>query len=269
MEPRELAREFCDLLVLRTVSIDLVGRDKTPVEWGKGCLLSYRSKTFLLTVGHVAATRGLSAMLDVGAQPKDLSTPLYGPISFHTYKKVVSLELFEQAVETQGNLDESNLELFEFGVRDLPINCVVMDRGYEYDGVTYPPRQKITIDAHSIAKPNRDDFYGFFGNVNHKFTGALTKADPKLELNLQFEMEAGDYLLFRAPDIINTKAEYQGCSGAPVMDSKGCFVGLLAQVLPGTHAVFVIPAYKIPNLIEPFLIPDADNTNSFVLIGAK
>lgn len=61
---------------------------------------------------------------------------------------------------------------------------------------------------------------------------------PTLKNNLTFHRTNGYFHMFLAPEITQRKEDYEGCSGAPIIDSDGNLVALACKVLVGSKVLY-------------------------------
>ena len=71
-----------------------------------------------------------------------------------------------------------------------------------------------------------------------------------LRHSLKYERTIGRYHLLKAPKVIESEKEYEGCSGAPVFDTTGKFIGVLSSVNAGSQMMFVFDISQILRLID-------------------
>ena len=68
---------------------------------------------------------------------------------------------------------------------------------------------------------------------------------------LTYQCKAGDYLLFNTEEIITDAEDWEGISGAPVIEEeKGKIVGLIASITLQSKSVFVIPIEYCKSMID-------------------
>src|SRR6185437_5335688 len=105
---------------------------------------------------------------------------------------------------------------------------------------------KIYIDLENdISEPTKDKFYGFCGNIRHKKTENRLERIISLKYDLKYHKTKGRYHTFLAPEIISDADDYRGCSGAPILDNQGKFVGLAVAVKSNTKIVLGVTIQEI------------------------
>lgn len=193
-----------------------------PIGIGSCCVVQYKTRQFYFTVGHVASpcTWGI----DTGYEElKGVRITSAGsPFSFSKIITNVSdqnellrhLDHFQNATPQYG-WNPTGMTDNDFAFARYKIAIPLTEMGKEI------------IDTDLETMPNDEDEYGFFGLVRRELVGENLNRTEKLETGLKFVGKEGNYFRFKPHGSIKEDLDYQGCSGAPILDQKGHLVGLV------------------------------------------
>ena len=205
-----------ELSILKSsVPLCRIDDKNNPTSSASGCLVDYCEHRVLLTVEHATGDFGRWAIqlhFD-----KSEGTQLYrlGAMNF--------LESFSMKTGVSTTVDFSYVE-------------VPKD--------TQPFRQEITenqelVEEYPISafpidfkmKPKTDDKFGFAGLVKNQLedhpTATFLTSELKIYDNLNYLRTDGDTYVFQLPFNHPGHPEFQGCSGAPILNSSGMPIALL------------------------------------------
>lgn len=110
---------------------------------------------------------------------------------------------------------------------------------------------KFVIKKECFSEPVAGKNYFVFGKIKTKLRDSIRMEwQNTLKELLTFVSIAGDFFLFKTPDIIVDNEEWEGLSGSPVISEDGECVGVLCDVLENSHSIWVMPISKVKMLIE-------------------
>lgn len=218
-----------------------------PLGIGTGCFCKYHGKILFLTAAHLYENEeelpddawdwGFWAAFNfetyssfIQTIPKKL---LWRYLAFRGQKEEEIIKSLEQSTseETLELFEKTETEEIDFAFADVSL----VDFS-EYDTNKYIDFVSIETDFSSIL--SREEEYGFCGFVkpNEKVDALVELPDGKKGYDkehmqyhdLKLIEEDGLILKFSSPE--NPTKEYvRGCSGAPILDSKGNLVALLIE----------------------------------------
>ena len=117
----------------------------------------------------------------------------------------------------------------DFAYVTVPDSLEPMDEVLDEGGNIISSFPKQILPA-KLAEPNANHNYSFFGLTRHriddKFNLVMT---PKLESGLVYVGGKDDLLRFRCKERYHEYEEYQGCSGAPILNENGEIVSLVVE----------------------------------------
>jgi len=88
---------------------------------------------------------------------------------------------------------------------------------------------KLVLESDVDTEPTAEQSYGFWGLTKQTFDGSSVRHVPKLESGLTFTRSEGDYHIFATKTPYRSYKEYEGCSGAPILDADGRLVALVVE----------------------------------------
>lgn len=236
-------------LTVRT-SVQIFQADKNvlkPVGFGTGCIVKYLGHTFLLSVSHVTNNDGLTTFLETNLPPENKTTPLKpigGFVWYDTLKVKNGMDLtdFESLITNGERIDVTFSKLID----SFELKQPSMDFGY----FKVEESDKLMLDLEYATVPDKDKTYSFYGKIRSEYQGKYLKMTPTFKNGLKFHKTNGYFHRFLAPQIITDKDDYEGCSGAPILDSEGRIVALACKVATNTKIVYGFSIQECMKLIK-------------------
>ena len=248
-----------NFIVKATQHIITIDKDIEPDSVGSGCIILYREKLFLISVAHVADKAGIQVSLVVGVPPQDGKSQLYavGAMTFIDEFKVNNLD------DLKGDKDLSKIDLEKVETLDItfvelkePILLMQneIDFGSPFPVVT--SGEKIIVPNPSLTiTPSPDEEYAFFGRIKPELKGDKLFTIEKFVPMLTYVGEEGRYYKFSLPEIITDIKDYKGTSGAPIFDTQGNLVALVAYCFLRQPFIYGFKA----SILKEFLDQTIDN----------
>ncbi|MCL4177538.1 MAG: hypothetical protein KJ072_07300 [Verrucomicrobia bacterium] len=118
--------------------------------------------------------------------------------------------------------------------------------------------KKCRFAIEDVAPPSVDEGYGFFGLVTPCHSGLFLEFQPQFEVGMSFlrEGESGR-LAFGLGSPHKGHDAYRGCSGAPIVDSKGRLVSLVIGGCQATNEIFGVPLHTYRSSIVACAMADS------------
>lgn len=220
---------------LSSVPLKRIGNDGLPLSIASGCLIDYKGKRILLTVSHATKRAGRWA-IELRYEPGK-GTRMHGLGPMHFLKK--------------GSLASSKLTDLDFSYVVVPETI----RAYRQEIV--PPgkvKSETPISIHTpdfTCLPSASLQYGFCGlvkpSLEEHFGKTYLAGELKTYIGLTYLRAEDDYYVFKLPTPHQGHEQFQGCSGAPVLDEAGNVVGLVCSGDVGKDEIwaFAIARYKV------------------------
>lgn len=218
-----------------------------PVGFGSGCIVEYLERVFFLSVSHVTDTEGLTTCLETN-QPADARGQVLKPIGGICYFDQIkvtpdtSLEDFDSLLQNGERLDISFAEVKE------PIG--LLQPALDFGAFKVEAGIKLPLFMHDAVVPTKDERYGFYGRIKPKYEGKVLRTTPTLKHSLKFHRQKDNFYLFLAPQTIEASEDYEGCSGAPILDSNGRLVALACMVLTGSKIIYGFSIHECKRLLD-------------------
>jgi len=243
-------------LVVRS-SIQLLLADKDipkPAEFGSGCILRYLDRHFLFTVSHLIVSNELVLFLETNLPADPVSgtplQPIGGVITFKKFKirKNTHLDNFEELAENGDPVDIAFAEIKQ------PITLLQPE--IDFVAFKVEASNKVSLYLEDAVQPRRSQSYAFFGKIKAHY---IDNQDGRLDYlslthafkhSLKYNGKKDGFYEFLTPEIITDEADYQGCSGAPIIDSSGRIVALVCAVFVPSRLIQGIPISVCKQFLE-------------------
>ncbi|PTX43438.1 hypothetical protein C8P64_1966 [Christiangramia gaetbulicola] len=238
-----------DLMILSSIQIFAANPDHIkPEVFGTGFILKHRDNFYLITVFHNIQYRDLSIFLETNLPPEDNTVPLVpvGNFLFFDLLKVSKDSNFEEL----SNLIENGGHRLDIAFSKLEKLPNLIQPGIDFGFTKVDRRSKLYLTSDSITDPDKNERYGFYGKINHRYDNYFLRMEPTLKLNLKYHHTRKEFHKFIAPEVISSKNDYEGCSGAPILDSQGRLVALACQIASGTKLVYGFSIQECLKLLD-------------------
>jgi len=208
--------------------------DYIPQSIGSGVIIKYKGRYFICTVSHFSDYPEEHVGIVTG-NVKDNRIEIYylgefssmTLISFEDEPDVEDLEYSIQNPERSGT--KLDIAFREIALLD---NIIQQQKVFDLDGIG-----TITINDGGKAMLIVDEEYvidtdqqcSFFGRIRPKFENGMLKYEEQLYWGLPI-MSVGEHFIemdLGAP--ISDEKRFKGCSGAPIIDTRGKLVGLVTH----------------------------------------
>ena len=229
MEKEQWARKvFLSSIPLRELDADL-----RPIYSASGCLIDYKGKRFILTVAHLTEDGGNWA---IETEFVAEGTKLYqiGPMMF----------------VRQMDLGTGDSKRLDFCYAIVPSDLTSVYQAVTMTGVVTDSAQRPLCDIDFDRVPDNSRKHGFSGLTGAKLDhGFYLRGEFRLELDLTYAGTEDEYFVFKLAHPHPGHEYYEGCSGAPIIDSDGKTVALVCGGCEGRSLIYGIPV----RIFEPAL----------------
>lgn len=219
-----------------TVGLHSLSPSIVPTGSASGCIIRYRGARILLTVEHAVGNGERWAVKCEITPAPDSRQKYFFPSFTHVVKGAMNL-----AAISSGESDPKKLIV---DPKSLDYSLAQLDDGlniFDY----YPTETEGTLEvykANELAtdlelEPNKESTYAFYGQTKTKLNIPLKKVlNEEMRISgIKYWKTVGDFYYFNLPSTIKSEEEYQGCSGAPILDQEGRLVSLVASGYVGTN----------------------------------
>lgn len=238
-----------ELMVRSSIQVFIAKPDEPkPVGFGSACIIRYLDRDFFVSVSHVTDWDGLATFLETN-MPFDERGPILktiGGICYFDQIKVtpdMPFEDFEAVLETGKRLD---IAFAEYNGEDVELLQPEMD----FKTFKVEASAKLSLFMEDAVEPTKEERYGFYGKIRHKYNGIQLSMTPTLKHSLKFHRVKGHFYMFLAPEVITDKEDYEGCSGAPILDSQGRIVALACAIVTNSKIIYGFPILECKKLLD-------------------
>lgn len=219
-----------------------------PVAFGSGCLIMHRERQFLISVAHVTNLDGLITHLETNLPSSEEGTPIQ-PIGGLCYFDLLKITSNMNANEFETLLEKSG-EPLDITFTEIKQPLTLIQPELDFGAFKVEEGYKVILSFDDLAVPDKDKTYGFYGKVRHGYSGKYLKMQPTLKNNLKFHRTHGHFHMFLAPDIITDVEDYEGCSGAPILDSEGRIVALACKIMKESKIIYGFSIQECKKLLN-------------------
>lgn len=248
--------DILELLITSSHHVILHDKYLNPVGFGSGCIVFYKNRYFLLSVAHVTDYKEVSVMIETNRPQSEKGTPLYcvGSLCYFDLHKInpKNVNLITSAQDLLKDFDET----LDITFCEFKNDVELFQPEQKYRDRIVPAGVKTFLNLEEAGKPDKEHLYGLAGRIKQDFKNGVLYSTPTLKLDLKYKATIGNYHIFTVPEIIADKSNYEGCSGAPILDDEGKLVGLAAEVREGSK---ILRAFSIDVCKE--LLDTAMQTN--------
>lgn len=195
-----------------------INDDNAPCGYASACLVDCRGVRYLLTVSHAAGNNGRWA-LEIGYDEAVGKTRLQ-PLGGWTF--IASAKLKASGAFTKPRA-------IDFALCRLPSGVVSYKQEITPLGKVISEEPLRAFDISDIVAPDQGESYSIYGLVEpNLYAGNLTRTRTGAT-NMKYTGTADGLHRFQTPVPYRSYKEFQGCSGGPIMDSKGRLAGLVVE----------------------------------------
>ncbi len=210
-----------------------------PTSIGSGVIIKYREKFFICTVAHFTHYPDHT----IGIVSGRISENRTEIIELESFSYVYSMN-FEgvdiNEMETEDfiycieNLDKSGAVPIDIAFKEIPLlnNIIQAQRVFNLDEVG---ELLIEEDGKSFALINdeyeidKDQLCSFYGRIRPDFKDDIFKFEEALYWGLPIKSIGDSFFEMDLGAPISDHSRFEGCSGAPIIDSRGRLIGLLTH----------------------------------------
>ncbi|MEP7217378.1 MAG: hypothetical protein ABI876_00595 [Bacteroidota bacterium] len=235
--------------------------ESDPPEFGSGCFVQYRDIDFLFTVAHNTEPSSFDEACDGRNVPVyiNLEQELDGQIA--TWGPCwMSFIYGVDVVEDIDNqlIHETQVAIRQDGVRGLWDICYRILKSIPevlqlpVSDLGIPLSVKKTIVTSLEDEFDADQEYGCFGRIRPSFDSTVNRwsLESRFHGGIKFSEEIGEMVEFTLPEKIDDIQEFQGISGAPILDSNGRLVALVSMAEEHTNKLYGFSAKALKRFLD-------------------
>jgi len=205
-----------------------------PIGIASGCLIDYLDTRILLSVFHATKREGNWALV-VKYEPGK-GTEIYRPGGFH------HLGLIKPWYR---KIDE-----IDFSYREVASDLVSYFQEISPSGIILSERAREVFQPDFSLQPDTNEIYGFAGQVMPEIFGTTLVTEMRVYPGLKFVGTEDSYYIFELPVPHPGHEHFKGCSGAPIIDTKGNIVALVCHGDIDCNAIYGISLAKYKGILD-------------------
>jgi len=231
-------QKLYEYIKLSSIPLRELDSNGMPIRSACSCLIDYKGKRFLLTVQHATGTMG-NWVAELKYEPrKGTQTYQLGPMNF--------------LMGISSNPDLSfDLRDVDFSYVEVPDNLMSFLQEITKTGKIISEIPRIICKT-TFNNPDTSEKYGFSGYIMSTTSGIALISRHVVYQNLKYIGSKEDYYIFELPMSHPGDEHFEGCSGAPIIDTQANTVALVCGSPPNTNYIYGISLrqYKIAIDIE-------------------
>lgn len=207
-----------------------------PTGIASGCLLDYGGKRLLLTVEHATGDQKNWAI----------------EIGYEKGKGAKCYQLGAMNFLLRGTISTGNVDKIDFSYVEVPRDLVAYRQKLDPSGNVMAEMPVEVFHTDTFIVPSKDERYGFAGhvkpNLQKQSSQTALMTEFKVYHDLSFVKKEDHFYIFKLPMKYSGHADFKGCSGAPIIDTKGNVVALVCKGNAGSDEIYGIALkdYQIP-----------------------
>ncbi|XLS30537.1 hypothetical protein ACJD0Z_06855 [Flavobacteriaceae bacterium M23B6Z8] len=238
-----------------------------PMGIGSGCVVNFQNNEILLTVAHVTNKDNSATCIVTGQPTVNNMTPMYS-VGAMTYLDKFNITKYEEQLQILQNepdrIEDIDFGLIDFSFASLQDKVELLQQQIKFKEFTVPSSDKSIIKTELEYEPNTETEYCFFGRIKPNYfkgtpMGDIFETQEVVYGGLRFNRKVGNYYEFELPNEIKDHADFQGTSGAPIMDSKGNIVSLVTHGYTGAKNIYGIALADFKSGVEAMILTDEMN----------
>lgn len=222
-------KQLEEFISLSSIPIRSIAKDGMPTGLASACIIKYAEKKILLTVHHATGN-----MQNWGIQVR------YDPANGTLIKPLGSmcfLKSFDVNTKISNDIDFSYVEI----PPDIEPSSQEIDA---VSGSILSEKKRLTSTVDFDKKPDKNELYGFSGQILPALTEDSLITELRIYTGLKYIGDEDDYYVFELPFNHPGHEHFQGCSGAPIIDSKGKVVALVCKGDIPTNRIYGVSLKK-------------------------
>ncbi len=222
-------KQLEEYIELSSIPIRSVDQDGIPTGIASACIINYEGKRILLTVYHATGN-----MANWGIQVR------YEPNRGTAIQPLGAMN-FLTSINVQTNVVRD----IDFAYVEIPYDIAPISQIIDpISDSVISEKKRLDSNIDFNIHPNNSEFYGFSGQVMPELAGNCLITELRTYTKLKFIGDEEDYYVFELPFQHPGHEHFKGCSGAPIIDTKGNLVALVCKGDITTNRVYGVSLKK-------------------------
>lgn len=205
--------DWKEKIILSSIPLRQLDEKKYPICSASGCIISYSSKRLILTVAHATGNMGNWAIEVKFEQGKGTKMYQIGTMNFLR----------------EGDISSGQFKDIDFSYAIIPQDVQSYYQEVLPNGTIKKEVPRLINIINFDIVPDKEEKYGFSGQTRILCNGKYLIATPMLELDMRYLKEENEFYVFKLSHKHPGHEYYQGCSGAPIIDTHGNIVALVVS----------------------------------------
>jgi hypothetical protein len=227
-----------DLLELTVTSCIHIVRsnliDYIPKSIGSGVIIKYRDRYFICSVSHFTDHPDQNVGIITGRIKDKKTEILYlGDFSYMTFLSFEDEPSMEDLEFCLDNPDQSGTKLdIAFRETELLENIYQPQRVFNLDEIgtlTINEGGKSMIIVDDEYSIDTSELCSFYGRIRPNFENGILNYQEGLYYGLSIKSLSEHFIEMNLGASINDYTRFKGCSGAPIIDTRGRLIGLVTH----------------------------------------
>lgn len=233
-----------ELAIRTSLQLVVLDNNSAPVSFGSGFIVMYNGRHFLLSVAHVTDMGQYKIAIELGLPTDERGVTLKPIGGFYHFE---AFSIGEPTLLREIDDLFKNGERLDVSFAELTVDFPLIQQELDFGAFKVEEGGKAILEIENIIQPTKDKKYCFFGRIKHKPTGIVKdnlpqiKMENALKYGLEYLSSNKQFHRFLAREIISDSIEYQGCSGAPILDENGFVVAIACAVRPNSRIIYGFP----------------------------
>ena len=220
--------ELFEYIKLSSIPLRKLDKDRMPIGLASGCLIDYMGKRILLTVQHATGDLGNWA----------------AEVRYEEGKGTQMYQLGSMNFLASVSLDAYKLKDIDFSYVAVPGDFVSLLQEIRSNGQVLSETPQKICSALFDSGPLASELYGFSGQVLPAMAGNRLMTEHRVYVGLKHVGSKEDFHTFQLPMPHPGHEHFQGCSGAPIIDTHGNAVALVCKGDIDTNCIVGISLRK-------------------------
>lgn len=198
-----------------SIPLRRVNEELLPQGIASGCLINYLGKRILLSVFHAVGKSG-RWLIQLKYDAQRGQTETYSPNAFNFLAEM--------------RLGSPEIKNIDFAYTEVPSDIVSYFQDLKPTGECVEEFERTIFKPDFNITPRTDEFYGFSGEVMPDFVSDFSAlvVEHRTYPGLEYLRTEHSFHYFKLPVTHPGHEHFKGCSGAPIIDTKGNVIALVS-----------------------------------------
>ena len=229
-------QKWLEFVQLSSIPLCKLSDDRLPIGIASGCMVNFLDRRLILSVFHATGMEGNWAIELRYDSVK--GTELYYPVAFNFIGEM--------------KLGIPEIRDIDFSFAEIPTNIESYFQELTLSGRVLSERKRAIFTSSLDSSPSKDEIYAFSGRIMPNFikNSKTLVVEHHTFPGLKYEKTENEYHVFKIPVQHPGHKKFQGCSGAPIIDTKRNIVALVCSGSIEKNEIYGISLQRYKSVIE-------------------